>query len=96
MAQDNASKLAKGGHLLASDMCLQPGMKQALPVAKSGIAKGYILTKKGAAVLNDLHAERLIETPMPDGAPMLWFADGYNLSILTTSRGSLSLTRCTQ
>lgn len=81
MAQDNASKLAKAGYLLARDMRLQAGMKQAMPAAKSGIAKGYVLTKKGAEALNDLHAERFIETPLPDGAPMLWFADGYNLSM---------------
>lgn len=56
-------------------------MKQASPAAKSGVAKGYVLTKKGAEVLNDLHAELFIETPLPDGAPMLWFADGYNLSM---------------
>lgn len=81
MSQATASKLAKDGLLLARDMRLQPGMKR-LPPTKSGVAKAYVLTKKGAEALNDVYADAFIETPAPaDGQLMLWFADGYNLSM---------------
>ena len=81
MAQEAASKLAKEGYLLARDPRIQPGMKH-VPVAKSGVTKAYVLTKKGAEVLNDLFADSFIETPAPaDGKLLLWFTAGYNLSM---------------
>jgi hypothetical protein len=85
MAQAMVSKLADGGLLLARDlrMPINPTAEQRrTPPPKTGVAKGYVLTKKAAEVLNDHYAEEWCATDLPEGAaPMMWFADGYNLSL---------------
>lgn len=87
MAQSTLSKLASGKekYLLARDLRTPPNSEAAhrdTPPPKSGVAKGYVLTKRGAEVLNE-HFEMDwcdYETPEALG-PMTWFADGYNLSL---------------
>ena len=81
MAQDAVSKLAKAGLVLAKDPREQPGMKSA-PLPKSGVTKAYILTKRGAEILNDTFVDEFIETPAPaDGKLLLWFAANYKVSM---------------
>jgi hypothetical protein len=81
MAQDVLSRLVEKGLLLARDLRDQPSTKRKAP-PKSGVAKGYIVTKRGAETLNDVFADQFIETPAPaDGNLMLWFAGSYNLSM---------------
>lgn len=50
--------------------------------AVRGLPKAFVLTRRGALVLNELHAERYCETPLPAGDAPLWFGDGYNLSLM--------------
>jgi len=81
MAQSMLSTLAKNGYVLARDLRQRPGEKvpEVLP---AGVPRGYVLTHKGAAVLNEQYETDWAETDWPAGkAPQTWFADGYNLSL---------------
>lgn len=80
MAQTNLTKLSTAGYIIARDMRQRPGMKAPL-VLKAGAARGYVLTQKGAAVLNELYAEEWLFQPSLSDSPMPWFADAYNLSL---------------
>jgi len=84
MAQVAASNLAKAGLLLARDLRHRQGTKKALkaPVPKTGVAKAYVLTTRGAEILNEEWLSELVAAEFaPDAnAAIPWFADGYNLS----------------
>lgn len=84
MAQVAASKLVEAGLLLARDPRQRQGARKALtkPVPKTGVAKAYVLTTRGAEILNEEWLSELVSAEVALGAKiaMPWFADGYNLS----------------
>ena len=82
MAQASLSRLLDLGLVLARDLREPGAMKLKTPPPKTGIAKGYVLTKKGAEELNNHWESEWCATDLvDDNNPMLWFADGYNLSL---------------
>ncbi len=82
MAQASLSRLADLGLVLARDLRERPAAKREAPPPKTGIAKGYVLTKRGAEELNNHWMPEYSVYDLPeDGNASLWFADGYNLSL---------------
>lgn len=82
MAQASLARLLDLGLVLARDLREPGAMKLKAPPPKTGVAKGYVLTKKGAEELNNLWEVEWCATDLAaDNNPMLWFADGYNLSL---------------
>jgi hypothetical protein len=80
MAQTMLTTLAKNGYILARDLRQRPG-EMVPEVLPAGVPRGYVLTKKGAAVLNEQYEQEWLDTPCPDDKFAQWFADGYNLSL---------------
>jgi len=82
MAQASLSRLADLGLVLARDLRERPAAKRELPTPKTGIAKGYVLTKRGAEELNNHWMPEYWAHDLPaDANASFWFADGYNLSL---------------
>ena len=82
MAQASLSRLADLGLVLARDLRERPAAKREAPPPKTGIAKGYVLTKRGAEEMNNhWMAEYWVHDLPEDGDAAFWFADGYNLSL---------------
>ena len=82
MAQASLARLLELGLVLARDLREQYAPKRKAPPPKTGVAKGYVLTKKGAEELNNHWVSEWCATDLAtDNNPMLWFADGYNLSL---------------
>lgn len=82
MAQASLSRLSDLGFVLARDLRERPAAKRDLPAPKTGIAKGYVLTKRGAEELNNHWMPEYWAHDLPaDGNASFWFADGYNLSL---------------
>lgn len=81
MAQRMLTKLMTEKLLFARDIRQLPDTKLA-PAPKTGIPKAYVLTVKGADVLNESYMDVWLETDFPAGSkPQTWFADGYNLTL---------------
>lgn len=81
MAQASLARLLKLGLVLARDLREPYAPKRKAPPPKTGVAKGYVLTKKGAEALNNHWETEWCATDLADNNPMVWFADGYNLSL---------------
>jgi hypothetical protein len=82
MAQASLSRLLELGLVLARDLREPCTIKRKAPPPKTGVAKGYVLTKNGAEELNNHWVSEWCATDLAtDNNPMLWFADGYNLSL---------------
>lgn len=80
LAQAMLSKLAADGYVLARVIGHRPGIEPV--VLKPGMPRGYVLTQKGANVLNEFYENEWAEAPVKVGSQVLpWFADGYNLSL---------------
>ena len=67
-AQNAGKKLATSGFVLSRQ----------LPV--DNLSRCYVLTTRGADVLNDLYCARWVE--LDEDTPQVWFTDGYNLSLM--------------
>jgi hypothetical protein len=81
MAQASLVRLLDLGLVLARDLRETYAPKRKAPAPKNGVARGYVLTKKGAEEMNNHWASEWCDTDLDDNIPMLWFADGYNLSL---------------
>ena len=80
LAQAMLSKLAADGYVLARSLGHRPGTEPT--VLKPGMPRGYVLTQKGANILNEIYENEWAEAPVEVGSKVLpWFADGYNLSL---------------
>lgn len=80
LAQAMLSKLAAEGYVIARALGHRPGTEPT--VLKPGIPRGYVLTPKGAKVLNEVFENEWVEAPIEVGSEVVpWFADGYNLSL---------------
>lgn len=84
MAQTAVKRLVAGGVFLARDPRVRPGMKpeERALLATQGVALAYVLTAKGADILNEHYMDDWVLTPCADEqASRLWFTDGYDLSL---------------